>query len=552
MTSSSLRPSSALVLVRDSADGPQILLMRRAERGDQNSGAWVFPGGLLDAADAALGPVCAGLDEAACNARLGLPEGGLAWYAAAVRECFEEAGLLLAVDAEGRPVTGAALQAAWRTRLHGRELGLDTLCREQGFRLALGDLKLFAHIVTPPGLPKRFDTRFFLAAAPEAQEATHDGIEMTAHAWLTAAQAVQGEREVRVVGPVRRLLAQLSRFTSAQEMLDWAAGLGEVPCIRPQLARDAAGRLGPLFPDHPGWAEARRVDPRGEGIARAQVTPGEALRLSERVIRLTAANPGVMTGPGTNSYLVGALKTNEWAVIDPGPADAGHVQALQAAAPGPIRWILVTHTHLDHSPGAALLARATGARVLGRRTPHAQWQDEAFNPVRELHDGERLALDAGSTLHVVHTPGHASNHLCYLLEEEATLFTGDHVMQGSTVVINPPDGDMAAYLASLQRLRDEFPELQWLAPGHGFLIAQPPRVWELLLRHRQQREAKLLAALTDEALSLDELLPHVYDDVPPTKHRAAERSLLAQLLKLRAEGRVREVEGAWRLAQANA
>ncbi|WP_066332911.1 MBL fold metallo-hydrolase [Azohydromonas lata] len=549
MPTPALRPSSALVLVRDAAAGPEILLLRRAERGDQNSGAWVFPGGLLDAADADLAPVCTGRDAAACHQRLGLAEGGLAWYAAAVRETFEEAGLLIAVDAQGVTVTGIQLESAWRTRLHGREIALDALCREQGFRIALDRVHVFAHIVTPPGLPKRFDTRFFMAPAPAGQEASHDGIEMTAHAWLSPARALDGAQGVHVVGPVRRLLQQLTRFSTAREMLDWAAALPEVPCIRPQLARDAQGRVGPLFPDHPGWAEARRVDPDGRGLARAQVTPGEPLRLSERVIRLTATNPGVMTGPGTNSYLVGALSTNEWAVIDPGPADAAHVQALQAAAPGPIRWILVTHTHLDHSPGAAPLATATGAQVLGRRTPHAQWQDEAFAPTRELQEGERLALDAGTTLRVVHTPGHASNHLCYLLEEEATLFTGDHVMQGSTVVINPPDGDMGAYLASLRRLRDEFAPLQWLAPGHGFLIANPARVWNFLITHREQREAKLLAALGTEPQTPDALLPVVYDDVPPAKHAAARRSLLAALLKLRAENRAFETpDQRWRRA----
>ena len=549
MPNTALRPSSALVLVRDAAAGPEVLLLRRAERGDQNSGAWVFPGGLLDASDAALAAACTGRDEAACNRRLGLAEGALPWYAAAVRETFEEAGLLIAVDARGDTVTGAQLQSAWRTRLHGRDIGLDALCREQGLSIALDRVHLFAHIVTPPGLPKRFDTRFFMALAPEAQEASHDGIEMTAHAWLSPAQALDGAQGVQVVGPVRRLLLQLARFSSAQDMLDWAAALEEVPCIRPQLARDAQGRLGPLFPDHPGWAEARRVDPQGAGIARAQVTPGEPLRLSERVIRLTAANPGVMTGPGTNSYLVGALSTNEWAVIDPGPADAAHAQALLAAAPGPIRWILVTHTHLDHSPGAALLAAATGAQVLGQRTPHAQWQDQAFEPTRELREGERLALDAGTTLRVVHTPGHASNHLCYVLEEEATLFTGDHVMQGSTVVINPPDGDMAAYLASLRRLRDEFPQLEWLAPGHGFLIANPQRAWNFLIRHREQREAKLLAALGAEPQTPDALLPVVYDDVPPAKHAAARRSLLAALIKLRAENQAVETpDQRWRRA----
>ncbi|WP_157271598.1 MBL fold metallo-hydrolase [Azohydromonas aeria] len=544
---SSLRASSALVLVRDAAAGPEVLLLRRAERGDQNSGAWVFPGGLLDASDGALAQVSSGRDEAGASARLGLASGGLAWYAAAVRECFEEAGVLLAVDAQGRDVAAAALDASWRSHVYGREQGLLQLCREQGFTLALDRLLAFAHIVTPPGLPKRFDTRFFLAAAPAQQPATHDGIEMTDHRWLAPALALQGAAGVSVVGPVRRLLQRLAAFDSAGAMLGWAAALGDIPCERPQRARDAAGQLIPLFPEHPGWAEARQVDPDGRGIARTHVTPGEPMRLSGRVIRLTAANPGVMTGPGTNSYLVGALGRNEWAAIDPGPADAAHVAALRAAAPGPIRWILVTHTHLDHSPGAALLAHATGATVLGRRTPHASWQDTDFEPAREPRDGERLALDEGTTLRALHTPGHASNHLCWLLEEESMLFTGDHVMQGSTVVINPPDGDMAAYLASLRRLRDELPALQWIAPGHGFLIGQPARVWDLLIRHREQREMKLLGALTAQPQPLDALLARVYDDVPEAKHAAARRSLLASLLKLQGEGRAQEVMGDWRL-----
>jgi glyoxylase-like metal-dependent hydrolase (beta-lactamase superfamily II) len=216
------------------------------------------------------------------------------------------------------------------------------------------------------------------------------------------------------------------------------------------------------------------------------------------------------------------------------------VQAILDAAPGPIRWILVTHTHRDHSPAARRIAALSGAPLLGMAPLHPQWQDESFLPARTLRHGEVLALGPAASLRVLHTPGHASNHLCYLLEEEATLFTGDHVMQGSTVVINPPDGDMAAYLASLRRLRDEFAQLEWLAPGHGFLIAQPQRVWNFLIQHREQREAKLLAALTEHPQSLDELLPRIYDDVPPARHAAARRSLQAALLKLRAEERARE------------
>jgi glyoxylase-like metal-dependent hydrolase (beta-lactamase superfamily II) len=200
------------------------------------------------------------------------------------------------------------------------------------------------------------------------------------------------------------------------------------------------------------------------------------VRLSPRIVRVTAPNPGVMTGPGTNSYLVGA--GDDWAVIDPGPADEAHRQALLAAAPGPIRRILVTHTHLDHSPGAIELARATGAALLGQRARTRRDRTSASCPTASSSTANGLGFADGSALRVIHTPGHASNHLCYLLEAEKTLFTGDHVMQGSTVVINPPDGDMALYLQALQALLDE--DLDWLAPGHGFLVAQPHAVLRAL------------------------------------------------------------------------
>jgi glyoxylase-like metal-dependent hydrolase (beta-lactamase superfamily II) len=258
------------------------------------------------------------------------------------------------------------------------------------------------------------------------------------------------------------------------------------------------------------------------------------VQLSPHVWRVTAPNPGVMTGPGTNSYFVGAGA--QWSVIDPGPHDESHVQALLAAAPGPIERILVTHPHLDHSPAAAALSRASGAPVLGRLALHVAGQDPGFAPAREPADGERLAIAPGVTLRAIHTPGHASNHLCYLFEEERMLFTGDHVMQGSTVVINPPDGDMAAYIAALGRLQGE--ALDWLAPGHGYLVAEPQAVLAGLIAHRLRREAKVAAALRDAGpANLDGLLPRVYEDVPTKLHAVARRSLLAHLLKLQAEGR---------------
>jgi len=310
-----------------------------------------------------------------------------------------------------------------------------------------------------------------------------------------------------------------------------------VPLTMPRRAESAKGQR-VVLPDEHAWAEIGRIDPSGRLTAHADIVAGRVVRLSSRVIRVTAPNAGMMTGPGTNSYLVGCPQTNRWTVIDPGPADPVHLQALQAAAPGPIEQILVTHTHVDHSPGAALLSALTGAPVAGRRPDHPQGQDASFAPQRELSGGEVLELGPGTALRVLHTPGHASNHLCYLLGAEKTLFTGDHVMQGSTVVINPPDGDMAVYLESLRGLLAL--DIDWLAPGHGFLVARPHEVVRGLIKHRLAREARVLGALQAVAavsvVPLDDLLPHVYADVPAGLHPVARRSLLAHLLKLQGDG----------------
>jgi glyoxylase-like metal-dependent hydrolase (beta-lactamase superfamily II) len=266
-----------------------------------------------------------------------------------------------------------------------------------------------------------------------------------------------------------------------------------------------------------------------------------ATRLSSKVRRITAPNPGVMTGPGTNAYLLGA--GDEIAVIDPGPADEGHVRILLEEAKGRIRWILVTHTHKDHSPAAELLRQKTGAQLLGLPSPPDSNYDPSFRPDRELAHGERISV-AGCTLRVIHTPGHASNHLCYLLEDERLLFTGDHIMQGSTVVISPPHGDMAAYFASLRLLQQE--DIAYLAPGHGFLMDNSQDVVERLLLHRMERENKVLSALRELGpATLEGLLPTVYKDVPARMHPVAIRSLHAHLLKLKAERRATETDGRW-------
>jgi glyoxylase-like metal-dependent hydrolase (beta-lactamase superfamily II) len=272
------------------------------------------------------------------------------------------------------------------------------------------------------------------------------------------------------------------------------------------------------------------------------IVPGELVRLSPRVRRLTAPNPGMMTGPGTNSYILGDA---ELTLIDPGPDIGSHIAALQAAVGNRLRRILTTHTHLDHSPAARALKAATGAVLLGMPAPPQANQDRQFVPDRVPAHGEVIACGDFS-LRAVHTPGHASNHLCYLLLEERLLFTGDHVMQGSTVVITPPDGDMRAYLQSLQGLLDL--DIAQIAPGHGQPIAAPHEEARRLIAHRLKREQKVVDAFAvKNPATLDELVPVVYADTPVKLHAAARRSLHAHLLKLKADGRAVADGERWRL-----
>ena len=541
------RAAASLVVVRDAAVGIEVLLLRRADRGDHNSGAWVFPGGLVEPGDADCHRWCDGIDDAQASARLGVPQGGLDYYVAALRECFEECGLLLVRSGPHAP---EAQRAAWRGPLNRGERSFADLCARHDLRLAADRIAYLSHWLTPVGRPKRFDTRFFVAVAPADQEASHDDNEMVEQQWLRPADALARSAALKLMTPTQKTIEVLARFDSVAALMDWARAPREIAIVMPQIGVGSQG-VRPVTPDEPAWAELGRIDPEGRGAGSYEIRPGEPVVLSKRVIRVTADNGSVMTGPGTNAYLIGGGPRNEWAVIDPGPLSDAHVDNILAAAPGPIRWIFATHTHTDHSPATPLLASRTGATVHGRIADHAEWQDASFAPDVHLAGGERFALDNGTTLRAIHTPGHASNHLCYLLEEEKTLFTGDHVMQLSTVVINPPDGDMAAYLASLRELLAL--DLDWLAPGHGFLMAQPARALQYIIDHRLRREAKVVDALRELGpAGADALLPQVYDDVPPRMHAMAMRSLKAHLFKLRGDARAAEHDGRWRLLQSAA
>jgi glyoxylase-like metal-dependent hydrolase (beta-lactamase superfamily II)/8-oxo-dGTP pyrophosphatase MutT (NUDIX family) len=533
------RPAATIILLRPGGAGPQVLMIQRVQNAAFLGGAYVFPGGALDSDDSGLRFLrrVVGLTDAEASARLGVPEKGLAYWVAAVRECFEEAGVLLALDAERRPVSASRAQALAANR---KRSFLDLLEKENLY-IPANLIAYYGHWITAPGRSRRFDTRFFVAQAPEGQEGSHDPREAEHHIWIRPQDALQrGEKgEIELVPATQHTLRDMGRFEEPRLAFEYARDLAEIEVNR---ACWAQGKDGPkLFRRaDPAYFEIHWSDPQETGQTNYELVPGVAKRLDARVTRIIAPNPGVMTGPGTNTYLVGE---QDLALIDPGPDSESHVQRIIEEAKGRLKWILCTHTHLDHSPAALKLKAATGAMLLGR--PPAEGQDASFVPDRVLNDGERLYL-GGTALRVIHTPGHASNHLCYLMEETKMLFTGDHVMQGSTVVINPPDGDMRQYLASLERLLAE--DLAILAPGHGYLIGTPYKEIRRLIAHRLAREKKVVSSLGRlGAASLEELLPLVYDDVPQRIHRVAARSLSAHLDKLVADGAARAEGGRYAL-----
>jgi glyoxylase-like metal-dependent hydrolase (beta-lactamase superfamily II)/8-oxo-dGTP pyrophosphatase MutT (NUDIX family) len=530
------RPASTVVLLRGGEREPEVLMLQRTKSAAFLGGAYVFPGGALDPSDSDPGVLrrVVGMTEADASARLGLA-GALSYWVAAIRECFEEAGILIAREAGGEPVSPQRAHGLLRYRQHS----FAELLQAEDLFLPADALAYYGHWITATGRPRRFDARFFVALAPPGQAGSNDAIETVHELWIAPREALErGERgEIELVFATRHTLTDLARFPEPRAAFEYAMSRPEIETNR---ACWAQGKDGPkLFRRaDPPYFEIHWCDPEETGQSGYELTPGVPKRLDRWVRRPTAPNPGAMTGPGTNTYLVGE---EELAVIDPGPAIDSHIEAILRAGEGRIRRILCTHTHVDHSPAARALQAATGAGVLGRPAPAGTSQDAGFAPERVLEHGERLCL-GGITLRVLHTPGHASNHLCYLLEQTRMLFTGDHVMQGSTVVINPPDGDMRAYLASLELLLAE--DLAILAPGHGYLIGEPHREVRRLIAHRLAREAKVIRALAQLGqASPEELVARVYDDVPERLHRLAARSLTAHLEKLLAEGTVK-AEGA--------
>lgn len=278
---------------------------------------------------------------------------------------------------------------------------------------------------------------------------------------------------------------------------------------------------------------------------------GQIERISPLVRRLLAPNPSAFTHTGTQTYVVGA---GEVAVIDPGPDLPGHVDALLQALGGErVAHILCTHTHRDHSPASRALKAATGAPIAGcaplaldDEGPRADAAfDRDYAPDRVLADGDRIE-GAGWTLEAVHTPGHTSNHLCFALPEERALFTGDHVMGWSTTIVSPPDGDMADYMASLDKLLARDDAVHY--PAHGPAIDAPKPHLRGLAAHRRMREKQILRRLEAGEGEITAMVAAMYQAIDPGLHPAAGRSVLAHLIDLESRGMVRRAGGRWELA----
>ncbi|MGZ6963095.1 MAG: MBL fold metallo-hydrolase [Acidimicrobiia bacterium] len=271
------------------------------------------------------------------------------------------------------------------------------------------------------------------------------------------------------------------------------------------------------------------------------MTPEVPSALSPLVRRIVAANPSHMTGPGTNTYLVGI---DEVAVIDPGPDDAKHVAAIVGASMRErVRWVLLTHTHPDHSPATAALVKATGAEVLAFSKRDADLKVDRTIGEGDTIDGTEFRLE------VLHTPGHAPNHLCFFLDEERILFTGDTILDGMYSVVSPKSGgDMAKYLATLERLRKM--RLAKIAPGHGDVIEEPRARVDDYLQHRLAREKQILAILKKGPAKIREIVATLYPDTPEPLLYVAAKQVHAHLLKLRDEGKVegQSAKSAWKLA----
>ncbi len=491
------RDAATVIVARPARDGTyDVLLTRRPASMAFMGGTFVFPGGALDEADtsdAMAARSVLGRDEA--RTRLGenvAADVALGLFCAGLRELYEEAGLLIAHGESGRAVDPAKVREVYAP--HHAEVGHDpsrfaAFLEEEGLTLSTELLVPHGRLITPERSPIRFDARFFVAPMPDGQAVVPHPTEVHEWLWITPGEALQRAHDKKMDVPIPTLAI--------------LQGLAETPRYEDILQ---------------GRHEQRAI---------------EVTELSPLVTCVLAPNPGLMEGAGTNTYIVG---NDEVAIIDPAVADAVYIErvAREAGKRGVVKTILITHGHIDHIGGIAPLAEQMGVEV-------AAFASEAQFVDRTIADGETIAI-GGATLRALHTPGHAPDHLCFVLEEEQSIFAGDVVAGFGTVVV----GNLHEYMATLARLRALDPVR--IYPGHGPVIDDGVAKLDEYIEHRTERERQVLEAL---AAGLDEvpaMVKHIYADVPEALHIVAARSVLSHLEKLETEGRVTHDGERWELA----
>ena len=475
------RPAATLVVLRDGPGGVEVLLTVRPRHLRFMGGATVFPGGAVDSADGdpRWAEACASPAD---------PELRTACVCA-LREAFEEVGLLLA---EGPAIP--------RSSSHDATRFLDA-CLAAGARLRADRLVPGGRWVTPSGSPVRFDALFFLTEAPAGWAPEPDPAEVESVRWATPREALEdlAAGAALMAPPTIEMLQRLDGVASVAAALD---AVTETPVGTP-------------------------------GILSTRVSP--------LVHVVLAPNPGLMTGPGTNTYVVGSGPS---IVVDPAVPDADYVGEVARAA-GEVAAIVVTHRHSDHTGGVSALREALGAPVEIRA--RGSEPVDGLDP-RPLEDGELLHA-GGTELRAVFTPGHASDHVCLYSERTATLFSGDTILGEGTAVIAPPDGDMGDYLDSLARLREL--HVERIFPGHFRALNGGRDVIDGYVAHRRRREQRIVDALSGGAATVEEIVERAYDDTPRELHPAAAMSALAHLELLEREGRATSVDHRWRLGDVD-